>query len=182
MLIRTLAPWCLLLLAAAAFAAEDDFKRERNEKTGEAKDALEGKTPPPLQVEGWLNTDGKPLTLKQLQGKVVVLDFWGVWCGPCRAAFPHLKEVYEKHKDQGLVVIGVHTTGRGEGMKEYVDESEDVIWPVAVDIDEKTVSAFHVDSYPDYYVIDRSGKLRFADLANAELDRAVETLLEEKSK
>lgn len=53
-------------------------------------------------------------------------------------------------------------------------------WPIAQDGDSKTMKAFHGDSFPDYYLIDRSGKVRFADLANAELDRAVEFLIKEK--
>jgi thiol-disulfide isomerase/thioredoxin len=170
---------CLVLfpLALAAEDAKDGFKRERKE--GEtSKDALEGMTPPALQVEGWLNTDGKELDLAGLKGKVVVLDFWGTWCGPCRAAMPHLKELYAKHKEEGLVVIGVHTTNGGDEMAEYVKE-ESLSWPVAVDVEKKTVAAFHVDSYPDYYVIDRAGNLRVADLANSQLDRVVETLLQE---
>jgi len=167
----------LLPLVAIAEDSKDDFKRERKEGDT-SKDALEGKAPPALQVENWLNTDGKPLDLAKLKGKVVVLDFWGTWCGPCRAAMPHLKELYAKHKDDGLVVIGVHTTGQGDEMAAYVKE-ESLPWPVAVDVDDKTVGAFHVDGYPDYYVIDRTGNLRVADLANKELDRVVETLLKE---
>jgi thiol-disulfide isomerase/thioredoxin len=167
----------LFPLAVVAEDAKDDFKRERKEGDT-SKDALEGKSPPALQVESWLNTDGKALDLASLKGKVVVLDFWGTWCGPCRAAMPHLKELYAKHKEDGLVVIGVHTTNQGDEMPDYVKE-ESLPWPVAVDVEKKTVSAFHVDSYPDYYVIDRSGNLRVADLANSELDRVVETLLKE---
>jgi thiol-disulfide isomerase/thioredoxin len=172
----------LLLVAGATtlVLADDDFKREGEGERRAAKDALEGKTPPALEVTGWLNTDGKDLSLDKLKGKVVVLDFWGVWCGPCRAAMPHLKELYGKHKDDGLVVIGVHTTSQGERMKAFVEEQQ-LPWPVAVDVDKKTVSAFRVDSYPDYYVIDRSGNLRVADLANKELDRVVEMLLKEKA-
>jgi thiol-disulfide isomerase/thioredoxin len=174
----------LALLTALAFTctlrAEDDFKREGEGEKRELKNELEGKTPPPLEVENWQNIEGDEITLDQLKGKVVVLDFWGVWCGPCRRAMPHLKEIYSKHKDDGLVIIGVHTTNQGEKMKEYVEE-EQLPWPVAVDIDKKTVSAFRVDSYPDYYVIDRSGNLRVADLQNAELDRVVEALLKEEA-
>ncbi len=167
----------LIALTLAAEEPKDGFKRERKEGDT-AKDALEGKAPPELQVEGWLNTEGKELDLASLKGKVVVLDFWGVWCGPCRAAMPHLKELYAKHKDDGLVVISVHTTNQGEKMAEYVQE-EALPWPVAVDVEKKTVTAFKVDSYPDYYVIDRAGNLRVADLANTELDRVVEALLKE---
>ncbi|MBW3599233.1 MAG: TlpA family protein disulfide reductase [Planctomycetes bacterium] len=157
--------------------AKDDFQRERREGDT-SKDELEGKTPPELQVENWLNTEGKDLKLSDLKGKVVVLDFWGVWCGSCRAAMPHLKELYAKHKDKGLEVIGVHTTMRGEDAAAYVEE-EALPWPVAVDVEKKTVEAFRVDSFPDYYVIDRKGDLRVADLANKELDRVVEALLNE---
>jgi thiol-disulfide isomerase/thioredoxin len=171
----------LVLVCTGAVAADraDDYKRERSGKNDTQKDELEGKAPPELQVKDWMNTGGKDLKLADLRGKVVVLDFWGVWCGPCRAAMPHLKELYEKHKGDGLEVIGVHTKNQGEKMADYVTK-EAIPWPVAVDTEGATVKAFRVDSYPDYYVIDRSGKLRVADLANAELDRVIAALLKEK--
>ena len=68
-----------LLCCGVLSAQKDDFKRERNSKTGEAKDAIEGKAPPALQVKSWLNTNGKALKLSDFKGKVVVLDFWGTW-------------------------------------------------------------------------------------------------------
>ena len=64
-------------ITAPMMAQEDGFQRERNEKTGAEKDALEQKTPPALAVTNWLNS--APIDLESLKGKVVVLDFWGTW-------------------------------------------------------------------------------------------------------
>ena len=93
---------------------------------------------------------------------------------------PHLKELHRRYKDQGLVLIGIHTTSQGEEMADFVKE-QGINSPVAVDIDQKTVQAFQVDSFPDYYLIDRKGNLRVADLQNGDLDRAVQILLKEKA-
>ena len=84
----------------------------------------------------------------------------------------------ERYKDQGLVLIGVHTQRGSEKMAKLAKDVG-INYPIAVDRNGKTVAAYAVDSYPDYYVIDRSGKLRFADLGNADLDRAIEMLLAE---
>jgi cytochrome c biogenesis protein CcmG/thiol:disulfide interchange protein DsbE len=173
----------IVLLAAfgtTLAGARDDFQREGEGDQRALKDELENKAPPALQVKSWLNTDNKDLKLGDLKGKVVVLDFWGTWCPPCRAAMPHLKELYKEHKDDGLVIIGVHTTNGADEMEAFV-KKEKLPWPVAADVDEKTVKAFRVDSFPDYYLIDRAGKLRVADLSNADLDRAVKALLKEKA-
>ena len=93
---------------------------------------------------------------------------------------PHLKELYEARKEQGLVIIGVHSTQGGGDMEAFVRE-QGIKYPVALDVEGRTVKAFAADSYPDYYLIDRSGKLRVADLANAGLDDAVTRLLAEKA-
>ena len=68
-----------LLALPAPAQKRDGFQREGNAKARVAKDRLEGRTPPPLQVSGWLNAPKKGLRLADLRGKVVVLDFWGVW-------------------------------------------------------------------------------------------------------
>jgi len=85
---------------------ERSFARlERSIEAGKKLAALVGADAAPLAVEAWVN--GNPLTDADLKGKVVLLDFWSVWCGPCIATFPHLREWHEKYADKGLVIIGL---------------------------------------------------------------------------
>lgn len=174
----TVAALAGLFLIGGAVCA-DDFKREGKR---EKKDPLENKTAPALEVGQWMNTGegGKALKLADLKGKVVLIDFWGTWCGPCRAAIPHLKELHTKYKDKGLVVIGIHTRNGADKAAAYVKD-EQIPYPIAVDEKGKTVETYGVDSFPDYYLIDRKGNLRVADLANSEVDRVLEILLAEKA-
>jgi cytochrome c biogenesis protein CcmG, thiol:disulfide interchange protein DsbE len=173
-----------LLLAICAHAAQaaqsDGFEREGDGEARIRKNALEGKRALPLVMESWRNTDGKTLKLGDLKGKVVILDFWGVWCGSCKAQIPHLNDLYRKYKDQGLVIVGVHSTSRTEGMDTYLKTSG-IEYPVGVDVLDMTKSNYAVDGYPDYYVIDRTGTLRVADLANAGVDDAIAKLIKERS-
>jgi cytochrome oxidase Cu insertion factor (SCO1/SenC/PrrC family) len=76
---RLIAGALLLLVTATVSAQVDDFKREGDEEARARKDPLEGKAPPALVAESWMNTDGQALTLEAQRGKVVVLDFWGTW-------------------------------------------------------------------------------------------------------
>jgi thiol-disulfide isomerase/thioredoxin len=159
----------------------DGFARERDEGD-QSKNALEGKPAPEIaDAASWMNTDdGEALDWESLKGKVVLIDFWGEWCGPCRRAIPHLKELAADHADDGLVVIGIHTQKTADKGKVYVKEYE-IAYPVAFDENDEIIDRFHVDSYPDYYLIDHNGILRFADLANKEVDRAVAMLLKERN-
>ena len=93
---------------------------------------------------------------------------------------PHLKELYGRYKDQGLVLIGVHSDkNTAEGEKVAKDLAMN--YPIAFDPEGKLMKSFGCDSFPDYVVIDRKGTVRVVDLANAEVDKAVEALLKEKA-
>lgn len=78
---------------------------EGNVERLKAYDAVVGKEMLPIEADAWVN--GKPITTEELQGKVVLFDFWAIWCGPCIASFPHLIEWQEKYGDQGFQVVGV---------------------------------------------------------------------------
>ena len=124
---------------------------------------------------------GKPapkLALKDLKGKIIVLDFWATWCGPCLAAIPHTNEMMENYADKGVVFIGVCAQRGAEKMADTVKQ-RGIKYPVATD--SGTNAAYKANSYPDYYIIDRNGVLRWADIANRDVEKAVKILLEEKT-
>jgi len=91
---------------------------------------------------------------------------------------PKLKELSAKHADQGLVLIGIHSKNGGEKMPAFVKENG-IQYPVAWDKSGAMARAFGVDGYPDYQVIDRSGNVRVADLANGAVEKTILKLLAE---
>ncbi len=146
----------VVTLSLGATPIEDDsyYSRVRpvdDTEGNNALDALEGKAPPPIISESWANTEA--LDWDTLRGKVVILDFWGVWCAPCREALPKLHSLQEKHTDAGLVVLGVHTEQSRRQGKKFVSNGS-VQYPVVFDLDDKTAAAFHVRSYPTYFIVD----------------------------
>ena len=132
-----------------------DEPRPENSKVRPQLDAMQGKPAPKLGLEGWINS--KPLSLKDLKGKIVVLDFWATWCGPCIRAVPHTNEMMEKYADEDVVFIGVCAKSGSEKMAATVKE-HGIKYPVAVDAGAN--AAYRANSFPDYYLIDRSGVLR----------------------
>jgi cytochrome c biogenesis protein CcmG, thiol:disulfide interchange protein DsbE len=163
---------CLFVANAVAgpdlssFAEGDASKRERLK-------ALESGDAPPLDVSNWINLP--PATLATLKGKIVVLDFWATWCGPCIAGIPHTNELAEKFKDK-VVVIGVCHPQGGENMEKMVKD-KGIKYPVCLDTNGKPAKAYGVDGFPDYYIIDAAGKLVLADCANGSVEKALEALL-----
>ena len=144
-------------------------------KTRDALDAMQGKTAPKLALKEWINS--KPLDLDALKGKIVVLDFWATWCGPCLRAVPHTNEMNQKYAREGVVIIGVCNKRGAEKMADTV-KKHGIEYPVAVD--DGTNASYRVNSFPDYYVIDRHGILRWADVANKDVEKAIEILLREQ--
>lgn len=140
---------------------------------------MRGQVAPALQLTGWVNSDG--LDLEELRGKVVLLDFWGVWCPPCVELIPHLIELHQKYLDDGLVIIGVHTELFAEDMPRFVRRKK-IPYSVGIDAKDATAEAYKVFGYPEVYLIGRDGTIRLATRGNAlgEIEQAVVELLREQ--
>jgi len=121
----------------------------------------------------------KPTGVKDLRGKVVVLDFWASWCGPCRKEFPGLKALYEKHGKEGLEIIGVNLDDKEQLLTDAVKELG-LSWPQASgNAASNLADKWGIEAIPALFVIDRKGKLRSVD-ARGKLEKLIPELLAEK--
>lgn len=122
--------------------------------------------------------DGREIDLKDYRGKVVLIDFWATWCGPCVAEMPHVKSVYEKYKSLGFEVIGISLDSEKTRLEEYLKKNE-IVWPQYFDgkgWGNEMAVKHGVTSVPAAYLIDRDGIL-ITKKARAEvLDKAMEDL------
>ncbi len=167
----------LVLIVSTVRAADGSGPALEDNENRAAITAMQGKPAPALAVSEW--TNAKPQTLADLKGKIVVLDFWATWCGPCLAAVPHTNELQKKYADKGVVFIGVCCPRGGEKMAETV-KSKGIEYAVALDTTGDTFKSYKADSYPDYFIIDRAGNLHWGDVVNSNVENAIEQLLEAK--
>lgn len=128
-------------------------------------------------------SDGKAIDSRKLRGKVVLIDCWASWCGPCQRDMPEVKKVYEKWHDKGLEVIGLSLDKDLEAAAAAAKKHE-MSWPLVVvppgeEARELWTQAARIESIPRLLVVDRKGVLR-ADLSSAQdLEKAVAGLLAE---
>jgi thiol-disulfide isomerase/thioredoxin len=153
----------------------------------------EAGAPPEIRVDEWI--DQTPTKLADLRGRVVLLDFWAPWCGPCRVTFPRLQKWHENYKTKGLVILGVtNFFGRAEG-KELTRTQEltylrnfkktfRLPYGFAIADSEENDRNYAITSIPMTFLIDRRGAVRFistgsGDEENAALNKMIKKLIDE---
>lgn len=192
MKIRTmLAVVTALALAALLAVAQDKEPQQEQaeqEQQAQAGDTLKvGDPAPKLHVSKWINGEGVE---KFKEGKVYVIDFWATWCGPCRAAMPHLADLQEKYKDKGVVVIGMNVwENNPDAVEPFVKRmGEDMNFLVAMDVAEgrkgETAKAWMEaagqNGIPCTFVVDKKGHVAWIGHPMAGLDRVVDQVVTDK--
>ncbi|RYG34526.1 redoxin domain-containing protein [bacterium] len=139
-----------------------------------------GMTAPALKTTDWFGS--KPLDLKSLRGKIVVIDFWAVWCGPCIEALPEVQALYKKYGKDGVVVIGMHAPGTPKQKIAEFIKQKGLTYPNALDIAEdsgvgQTALSYGPEGIPHMFVIDRLGKIVTDTHDVVDVERAIQRLL-----
>ena len=114
-----------------------------------------GEPAPGFALEG---LGGGEVSLSGLEGKVVVLNFWASWCGPCRLEMPDFQEAWEEHRQQGVVFVGIAVDDTASEASKFA-EQVGVTYPLALDTTGDVARAYRIRAVPSTYFIDREGKL-----------------------
>ena len=137
----------------------------------------QGAVPFEIDIERWLapvaGYEDSPLnSLAQLQGKVVLLDFWATWCSPCIEKLPYVAELYERYRDQGFIVIALHSANMADNLDDFVSQ-HDYPFPIALDTGE-TSRRYGVEGIPHYILIGRDNRIALVnDLPTEEQIKAL---------
>jgi thiol-disulfide isomerase/thioredoxin len=140
--------------------------------------AQQATAPDFVGITKWFNS--APLDIASLRGKVVLVDFWTYGCVNCVNTLPHVTALYEKYRDRGLVVVGVHTPEfpfeRSAGNVQAALKRHGITYPVAQDNDSKTWNAYRNQYWPAQYIVDQNGKIVFQHAGEGQYEQIERTI------
>ena len=145
--------------------------------TTEAKGAKDRKPAPDFTLQ---DANGKAVKLSDYKGKVVLLDFWATWCGPCKIEIPWFIEFQRKYKDRGFTVLGVSMDEDGWQIVKPFAEEYKMNYPVVLGNDETATAFGGVEVLPTTFIIDKEGRIVATHkglTGKDEMEKAIEDLL-----
>jgi peroxiredoxin len=122
---------------------------------------------------------GKTVHLRDLRGKVVVVDFWATWCPPCRELMPHIQKMHDQLAAKGLTILGLDVGEDADTVATFAKQ-QSYTFPLLLDAEPQVTSRYFVQSYPTTFVIDRAGRIAFRGTGSdkpTDLQAAVEHAL-----
>ena len=153
--------------------------------SGKITEETKAPTAPELSTGLWINSE--PLTLKRLQGRVVLIEFWTFACYNCRNTLPTVKKWDAQYREKGLTIIGVHTPeldyeGNIDNLRREV-AALGIKYPVVTDNDYSTWKAYGVEAWPTVFLLDKQGRVRWTHVGEGaydETEAAIKKLLAEE--
>ncbi len=151
MFLKKVACLCFLMVfwGNVSFASENPWKEMRIIRRAERAVAKEFTLPTPK---------GNKISVTDLRGKVILLNFWATWCGPCRTEMPSIERLYKKFKDKGLRVLAVDIMETADKVRGFMEEME-LTFPTVNDGDRKVTDLYRVHAIPTTHLIDKTGKI-----------------------
>jgi cytochrome c biogenesis protein CcmG, thiol:disulfide interchange protein DsbE len=126
--------------------------------------------------------DGRIVTLSELRGNIVVINFWASWCLPCREEADYLEQTWRKYQDQGVVFIGVGYADTEKEARAYIEEF-DITYLNGPDLGTRISKAYNIQGIPETFFIDRDGELQgvhIGPLFYPQLDERIDELINEE--
>jgi thiol-disulfide isomerase/thioredoxin len=153
----------------------DTPDRQRAQRYIDEPELARARLAPPFAVT---TMDGQHISLDDLTGKVVLIDFWATWCGPCRAALPHMREIAKKFAGQPLIVLSVSVDTDEGRWKEFVAKNE-MTWPQYLDrgFTGPVAKLFGVQAIPHTFTIDSDGVLQDEHIGDASIEGKLKKLI-----
>ena len=138
-----------------------------------AQGAYVGSPAPDFELH---NLDGKAVSLRDLRGRAVILNFWASWCGPCRAEMPYLQQVYEEWSGKGLVLLAINLGESSSKVKEFV-QGFGLSFPVLLDSKGQVAQKYNIGPIPTTFFIDKNGIIQVKIIGAFPSKEAIENKL-----
>jgi thiol-disulfide isomerase/thioredoxin len=166
-------------------SAIESLLGSKNREPAPPRPAPSPKLPPPAPIApapsfSLEDRNGRTVSLSELRGRPVLIDFWATWCGPCRSTMPEVQRLHQKYREQGLQVIGINIEGKTEGVLDYLDQSgfSFLVLFDAGNWQSGVAQKYKVSSIPRTFLIDKNGSIVFSDHPSRLSESLIEATLQ----